>query len=87
MRNASWTEKEQMKVVWNIVDSELLFKTKARTQERKQVVERIAGNLLDDLDFSERLKAKNPKDTIRQHIVAWIGYLEGRRDERPPLIR
>lgn len=87
MRNASWTEKEQMKVVWNIVDSELLFKTKARTQERKQVVELIAEKLLNDDDFSERHNAQDPKDTIRQHIVAWIGYLEGRREDRPPLIR
>lgn len=76
-----------MKVVWSIVDSELLFKTKARTQERKEVVEQIAEKLLNDDDFLERHKAKNPKDTIRQHISAWIGYLEGRREEKPPLIR
>ncbi|MGF6947533.1 hypothetical protein QF028_000026 [Neobacillus sp. B4I6] len=51
MRNSSWTEIEQMKVVWNIVDTELLQKTKPRTQERKRVIEGIAKKLLVDPDF------------------------------------
>ncbi|MFA1710276.1 hypothetical protein ACDX66_01015 [Peribacillus frigoritolerans] len=85
MRNASWTETEQMKVVWSIVESELLFKTKPQTIERKEVVDRIIAKLLDDPDFSARHKSENPGDTIYQHLQAWIGYLEGRRKEKPPL--
>lgn len=87
MRNKSWTEVEQMKVVWNIVDSELLFKTKPRTQERKQIIESIVDKLAQDPDFSIRLEAQDPENTIFQHIQAWIGYLEERRTERPPLVR
>ena len=52
MRNASWTEIEQMKVVWSIVDSELLITTEPRTQERKQIVDKLIGKLLADSDFS-----------------------------------
>lgn len=86
MRNANWTETEQMKVVWNIVDSELLRTTNPRTQERKTIVEKITKKLVGDPDFSRRLNAQDPEGTISQHIVAWIGYFEGRKD-RPPLVR
>jgi|GEM_PF-6325369 hypothetical protein len=86
MRNSNWTEAEQMKVVWNIIDTEVMLKTEPRTQQRKVIIEGIATKLLQDPDFSERLKADDPLDTIKQHIVIWLGYLENRR-ERPPLVR
>ncbi|USK62168.1 hypothetical protein [Peribacillus asahii] len=87
MRMASWTEAEQMKVVWNIIDSEMMFKTQPRTKERKAITDSIVAKLLADPDFSERLKSDEPERTIYQHIQAWVGYLERRREGRPPLIR
>ncbi|MNC68251.1 hypothetical protein D3C75_1188240 [compost metagenome] len=75
-----------MKVVWNIVDSNLLKTTLPRTKERKLIVESIVKKLIVDPDFANRLNTQDPDGTISQHIVAWIGYLEGRK-ERPPLIR
>jgi len=41
--------------------------------------------LKGDPDFSERLKTEDPERTINQHIQAWVGYLENRRTDRPPL--
>lgn len=87
MRNENWTEVEQMKVVWNIVDSELMEETKPRTKERKEIVNKIVEKLVEDADFSARLKSNDPKQTIYQHIQSWIGYLEGRREDRPALVR
>jgi len=86
MRNASWTEDEQMKVVWNVVDSGLLHDTSPRTQKRKQEVHRIVDKLLNDSTFSKRLEASDPFNTIEQHVIAWIGFLEGRRP-RPPRVK
>lgn len=85
MRNASWTEAEQMKVVWNIIKSEILVNTEPRTQKRKQITDTIIAKLKVDPDFSERLKTEDPERTINQHIQAWIGYLENRRGSRPPI--
>lgn len=85
MRNANWTEDEQMKVVWNIIKSEMLVKTKPRTQKRKQITDTIITKLKGDSDFSERLKTEDPERTINQHIQAWVGYLENRRLTRPPI--
>lgn len=87
MRNKSWTEDEQMKVVWNIVDSELMETTEPRTQARKEIVEGIVTKLLADPDFSERHNTEKPRRTVYQHIQAWIGYLEDRRKEKPPLVK
>ena len=87
MRNENWTEAEQMKVVWNIVDSELMENTKPRTKERKAIVDNIVRKLLRDSDFSARLKSENPEQTVYQHIQSWIGYLEKRREDKPSLVR
>jgi hypothetical protein len=64
MRNANWTEKEQMKVVWNIIDSEMMFNTQPRSKERKEITNKIVAKLLVDPDFSERLKSDDPEGTI-----------------------
>lgn len=87
MRNASWTEEEQMKTLWHVVKSELLTKTNPRTKERKAIVDEIVTKLLEDPDFSNRHKAKDPRETVYQHIQSWIGYLEKRREEKPPLVK
>lgn len=88
MRNTSWTETEQMKVVWNIIDSELLKTTEPRTQARKEIVDGIVTKLLADPDFSERHNAKDPTRTVYQHIQLWISYFEVRgKAEKPALVR
>lgn len=87
MGNANWTEVEQMKVVWNIIDSEMMFNTEPRTKERREITDKIIVKLLLDPDFSERLKTKDPGRTMYLHIQAWVNYLEKRKNSRPPLVR
>lgn len=86
MGKPKWTEVEQMKVVWSIVDTQLIQKTKKKTSERKQLIDLIMTKLKNDPDFSGRLIANDPEETIRQHIREWIKYLDG-NGKKPPLVR
>ncbi|MCM2675907.1 hypothetical protein [Alkalicoccobacillus plakortidis] len=85
MGKPNWTEIEQMKVVWNIVDRGLL-RTEVRSEERVTLRKKIAIDLLNDPDFSNRHSAEKPQDTVEQHINAWLGYIEGTREKKPPRV-
>ncbi len=82
--NSRWTDVEQMKVVWKIVDSELISKTLKGSAARRQEIEKIVIVLEQDPDFSARQSTDNPKGTIAQHVRVWINHLEN-GDNRPPL--
>lgn len=85
-RNARWTEKEQRKVVWKIVDKELIQKTEKGSAERQGIIDEIVDELINDPDFSARQNAADPRGTIAQHVRVWIKHLED-KGERPPIER
>lgn len=81
MGKTNWSEIEKVKVVGSIVVSRLIIDTEKRTVARKQIIESLVKKFYADPDFSARLKADDPEDTIRQHIRGWIRHLEDGRDQ------
>ncbi|MED4269014.1 hypothetical protein P9199_01745 [Geobacillus stearothermophilus] len=75
---SKWTEIEDMKTVWEIINNDVIQTTRRRTSGRKQAIDKIVDKLIQDPDFSARLQAKDPRNTIAQHVRVWIDYLEGK---------
>ena len=82
--NLHWTKNEDMKILFEIINRELIKKTQFNTNKRKILIDKIANDLLQDPDFLARLKTDKPSRTIAQHIRVWIAYLEDRRNKKPP---